>query len=399
MKNFLLIVIVLFSSCNIVRTTYNAKPSAIQTQEPVPLMLGGRHYEGRVGDLVLIKDGYWGLPDEPRKCFIEDASSLFYVRFDINPLDQNKMNSFENVELLTNIKSLRIYGENLDSVDFSPLSVLKTLKYLTIEGEKLDCVDFSPLSALSALEELIIKGNISSPPDLTSLETLTWIVIKESALESFEGLGAPNVKKMEIQMKTFDSLAPLSNLTELDFLDIETPGSIFTAIGDIKNVPRLKTLFLGTDGIIDLTGIEQLTGLIDLRLGLSATPVNAQGISRLRNLELLVMSIIEDENPSIEYLRGLPNLQSVSINGKSSLWDSVIKEPYQILDVSPLGESPKLEDIDLRGFIIKNVSALNHLENLRYNAIILDESRLFDEAEAERSTKWLIFDVSILRDG
>jgi hypothetical protein len=38
-------------------------------------------------------------------------------------------------------------------------------------------------------------------------------------------------------------------------------------------------------------------------------------------------------------------------------------------------------------------------ENLRYNAIILHESKLLDETEAQRSTKWLIFNVSILRDG
>lgn len=377
MKLFLLIIIILFSSCGIARTTYNVKLSVTHEQEPVPLILGGKHYEGRVGDVVPIDTiGTRDWIDEPRKCFIEDASSLLYVTFDIDPLDQNKMNSLENVELLTNIKSLRIYGKNLDRVDFNPLS------------------------ALSNLEFFYIKGDISSPPDLTALKKLTDIAIRESALESFEGLGAPNVKRMHIEMETFDSLAPLSNLTELEFLDIGTPRSTFSAIGGIRNVPRLKTLFLGTSGIIDLTGIEQMTGLVDLRLGLRATPVNAQGISRLHNLELLVMSIIENENSSIEYLRELPNLRSVSIYGMAwvSSLDGEIKEPYQILDVSPLEKSHKLERIALEGFIIKNVLALNHLENLIYNAIILNESRLFDESEAERSTHQLVFNSSIFRD-
>ena len=374
MKHFLLIVIVLFSSCSKSITS-----PAIQAQEPVPLILGGRHYEGRVGDLVLISDGYWGFIDEPRKCFLEDAASLLYLTFNIDPLDPNKMNSLENVELLTSIKRLRIYGKNLDTVDFSPLS------------------------ALSTLEDLIIEGDISRPPDLTSLEKLTWIAIKGSALESLEGLGAPNIRKMHIEMETFTSLAPLSNLTKLELLEITiSRDNYLISIGNIKNVPRLEIVgfdLWANGGGIDLTGIHQLTALKDLDIrGSGYKLINPHEISQLHNLEYIFLEL-EDENPSIEYLRGLPNLQTVSIRDKSSVWNSEIKEPYQVLDVSPLKESPKLEDIDLRGFIIKNISALNHLENLRFNAITLHKSRLFDETEAERSTKWLIFDVSILRDG
>ena len=383
MKLFLLIVvIVLLSSC--VKTMHPVEPLAIQdtelpenhTQESAPLILGGKHYVGRVGDVVVIDAiGTQDWIEESRKCFLEDAASLLYVSFDIDPLDPNKMNTLENIELLTNVKRLRIYGENLDSVDLTPLS------------------------ALSSLEFLFIKGDICRPPDLTSLEKLTEIVIRGSFLESFEGLGAPNVREMTIEMETFDSMAPLSNLTELEFIDIGAPRSNLVTIGNIRNVPKLKSLFLGTGGIIDLTGIEQITGLVDLRLNYFSTLINTQGISGLHNLEILVMYGIEDENPSIEYLRGLPNLQDVCIESIPSIWSYKIKEPYQILDISPLGESPKLENIDLRGFIIKNVSALNHLENLRYNAIILHESRLLDETEAQRATKWLIFNVSILRDG
>ena len=378
----LIVAIVLLSSCskNINSTEItiiqDTEPPAIHTQKSAPLILGGKHYVGRVGDVVVVDAiGTQDWIDDPRKCFLEDAASLLYVSFDIDPLDPNKMNSLENIELLTNVKRLRIYGENLDSVDLTPLS------------------------ALSSLEFLYIKGDICRPPDLTSLEKLTEIVIRGSFLESFEGLGAPNVRRMTIEMETFDSMAPLSNLTELEFLDIKAPRSNLVTIGNIRKVPKLKTLFLGTGGIIDLTGIEQLTGLNDLRLDSFSTPINTQGISGLHNLEILVMSIMEDENPSIEYLRGLPNLRSVSISSKFTLSYGKIKEPYQILDISPLGQSPKLGNIDVRGFIIKNVSALNHLENLRYNAIILHESRLLDETEAERSTKRLIFNVSILRDG
>jgi len=377
MRRFLVIAIVIISSCSSKVMHYTVTPE-IQAQEPVPLILGGRHYKGRVGDLVPIGTfGYEGFPDGPRECFLEDAASLLYVSFSIDPFDSSKMNSLENVELLTNIKRLRIYGKNMARVDFSPLS------------------------ALGTLEELFIEGDISHPPDLITLEKLRWIKFEESALESLEGLGAPNVKKMELQMKSFDSLAPLSNLTELETLEIWALGSDFAAIGGITNVPNLKHLRLGYRGIIDLAGIERLTGLENLDLGSNATPVNTQDISRLHNLEFLSMSIIEDENPSIEYLKGLRNLRYINIYGRAWVLrlNGERKRPQQILDVSPLGESLNLEEIDLRGFIIKNVSALNHLENLMYNAIFLHESQLFDENEAKNSTKWLIFDVSILRDG
>jgi len=366
MKLFLLFLFILFSSCSKImhKSTpviqmqepvfYEVSP-AIQEQETIPLILGGKQYRQRL---------------------LEDASSLLYVTFNIDPLDPNKMNSLENIELLTKIREIRIDGKNMDKVDFSLLSVLVTL------------------------EELHIEGDISHLPDLTSLEKLTWIKIKKSALTNLKSIGAPNLINIEVQMKSFDSLAPLSNLSKLELVRIWSSESDFAAIGGLTNVPKLKHLDLGYKGIIDLAGIERLTSLEELELGSHATPINTQGISSLQNLVFLKMYIIKDENPSIEYLRGLKNLKYVSIYGKNWVFriDEGKKPPQQILDVSPLAESLKLEQLTLSGFIIKNISALNHLENLMPDYIYLDDSQLFDESEMYNSTHRLIFDSSTLRD-
>ena len=332
---YLLIILIIFFSLLliIIPLFSNSEVIILNTQESAPLIIGGKQY---------------------REYTIDDAEAIQHVLFYLDPHDQDKMNSLENIEILTNLNRLIIEGKNLDSVDFNPILTLVNL------------------------ERLRIEGNISIPINLTNLEKLTSITIKYSTLETLEGLGAPNLKRLEIEMETFDSLAPLSNLTELERLDVYARriGSR-TSIGNIKNVPKLESLRLGTRGELDLNGIENIVNIIELRLdGTETILINPNSISKLQNLEVLILSL-PDENPSIEYLGNLNKLRSLFIDS-SYLFKRPPVFPYQALDVSPLRNNQNLFQLDIRGFIVRNISSLNNL-NLEHNTIRLYDSRLFNE--------------------
>ena len=348
-------------------------------QEPAPLIIGGKHIDG---------------------LSIEEAGTLTHIKLDINPNDINKLNSLENIELLINLTGLVINVSNLnaidlsplasltnligisincghlDSVDLNPLSSLINLKSFSVSGNNLNLFDFNPLATLKNLETLYIDGNITMLPNLTLLEKLTHIIIKNSALETLEGLGAPNLKRLEIQMETFDSLAPLSNLTELESLIITTRSSgNRTSIGNIKNVTKLKSLTLRIGGEFDLSGIENLTNIIELRLdGTRTLLINPNAISKLQNLEVFVL-FLNEENPSIEFLQNFNKLEFLYIVS-SFLFNS--PPAFPVLDVSPLRNNRNLFYLDIRGFVVKKISSLDNL-TFEDDSIRLFDSRLFNE--------------------
>ena len=396
----------------ITQTVLENNSNEVMAEKPAPLLIGGKQYRGYLGDRVDVKlpgPPNWGFPDDPVYCTIEDIDRLLIVGLHIDPENPEHMSSLENLELLTNIRELSISVSNLNPVDLSPLAFLTNLEILFIyktdfgsvdlspmasltnlkrlgiyDGTNLASVDFSPLASLINLEDLVIEGNISKMPDLTSLKKLKRIRIENSDLESLDGLGTPGLEDLEIDMETFETLAPFSNLAKLKRLEIGTrrEGS-FTSIGNLNNVPRLEFLTIGTDGQLDITGIERLTSLAHVNFEVTEL-VNPQGISGLYNLKSLWITLA-DETPSIEYLRGLQSLERLYIKGTAYLRNEGVL--YQVLDVSPLANNHNLRVLSLREFIIKNISALNNLKNLNgggnfeLGQIGLLDSRLFNESE------------------
>jgi len=424
---YVLSAVLLFASCEGKTTTAknNAEGSLYELLFPIQknvseevtaeksnsLLIGGRQYRGYLGERVVTnnigKQPILGFLGDPVYCTIEDIDRIFIMDLQVDHKNPEYMNSFENLELLTNLRELKISKSNLDnidlkplaqlsnlttliisdtnfgSVDLSPIEFLTNLKLLNIfDGTNLTSVDFSPLALLTNLEELIIRGNISNIPDLSPLSKLSFIKIENSNLKSFDGLGAPALERLEITMESFETLAPLSNLIYLYGLDITVRKvGCFTSIGKIDNVPHLEWFNIRVNGQLDVTGIDKLSSLVNVDFNTTAL-VNPQNISSLYNLKILSMTIT-NENPSIEYLKDLYNLESLYIDGGALLRNET-KNLYQVLDVSPLANNHNLKLLRMRYFIIKNISALDNLKNLEADEsghIDLIGSRLFDENE------------------
>jgi Leucine-rich repeat (LRR) protein len=325
------------------------------------------------------------------------------------------------MEQLVNLRYLTIGGDGeiLERLDFTPLASLSELKNVTLqsgvlreyrfkeleqlinleflsiedEGEVLATADFTPLALLNKLESISFGGNIIRLPDLTRLTNLRTIHIVDpphvyATLESLEGIGAPNVKKIHIRSnKEIDSFAPLNNLMCLEELEIWGTGEKVYKIADMANLPRLKRLRIDMDyAKIDLRGIEHMSALEDIHLRF-CEPFNIEGIGKLANLETISINLISPK-PSLEFLRGMQNISYLYLYADNNRLGFPNTEAYQILDVGPLSSVKSLQKLYCTNFIIKNISALDVLDELSYS-IDLFESRLYDETE--KSTHSLFF--------
>jgi hypothetical protein len=303
-----------------------------------PLIIGGKQYRGRLGERVQFGTSRY-IPGDPVVCTIENIDKFIIVTLWVDPEDPERRSSLQNLELLHNIKELSIGGKNLDKVDFSPISLLTKLKKLEIEG------------------------NITRMPDMTNLNQLREVEVKEAALKSFEGINGISIEK----------------------LFIESPGSnsnTMQKISDMKNLNNLKN-FSFMYGKIDLKGIDRFSSLEILDL-LFCEPNNINSINSLNNLIYLSFNLIS-ENPSIEFVKNMPNLYSVCFYGNLHLYNYRYHlddyNPTQVLDVTPLAVLYKLQNIVCKNLIIKNISTLDMLDLYNNNFV---GSRLYDETEKSK---------------
>ncbi|MDR1837764.1 MAG: hypothetical protein LBQ89_08920 [Treponema sp.] len=319
-----------------------------------PLILDGRPFVGYQG-----------------KAYRKDEAELITsLTCNFNSDATVRWHSLEGVEQLVNLKSLSVFGEDLNNVDFSLLSPLSNLKSLYFRG-------------------------ITRLPDLTMLEQISYINIKDtgngrdSRLKNFEGIGAPNVNMIDIlNWIEIDSYAPLNNLHYLEKLVINSLGQKVYKIADISNLPRLKNLQIITGAEIDLQGIEGLLALENISLS-SSKPFNIESIGKLKNLKHLDLKLIHPE-PSLEFLRDMPNLSVLYLTANENSNYSYDFEPYQVLDVSPLATLKNLRMLGCTDFIIKNIATLDVLDALSIQDdespgyIYLAGSRLFDNTEKSK---------------
>jgi hypothetical protein len=408
MKYYCLVIILLLVGC----TSKEKVSSPVETEHILPadneqlvdlLILDGRPYV-----------------DSGGKAYKKDEAHLITgIICNFSPDADSRWHSFEGMEQLVNLVYLTIRGEVgiPETLDFSPFESLSKLENVTLrkgvlrgytlkemkhfmslkdlsieeEGGILATLDFSPLASLSKLESINFNGNITRLPDLTMLTNLRTIYTGSYytptvALESLEGIGAPNLREISItNIKEIDSFAPLNNLMYLEKLRIEirSEGEKVHKVADMANLPNLKRLDLMNGYTkIDLHGIENMSSLEILLLSY-CEPINIEGIGKLANLKSLYINLISPE-PSLEFLRDMPNLSVLYLHADEARFSMYpLPEPDQILDLNPLATVKSLVVLECRYFIIKNISALGILERLN-PVIVLIGSRLYDETEKSK---------------
>jgi Leucine-rich repeat (LRR) protein len=363
MKYLLFLIILLFLSCTSKKENSNSVIITDKERDQVVLMPTVRG-QVKKSEYAIVAESLilGGRPyvDSKGKLYREnEAEQIEILDCDFNTDAVVRWHSFDGIEQLVNLRSLSVDGKNLDTIDFTPLI------------------------SLSNLEELIIRGNITHLPNMSTLEKLSSVYIRYSRLGSLEGIGAPNIRRIEIRNSGgIDSFVPLNNLLHLEELVISGSDSKIYKIADISNLPKLKCLQLFMYRTkIDLQSIEDLSALEELSIPWSE-PFNFEGIRKLDKLERLTLNLTSSE-PSLEFLRDLPNLRELVLNADVDIQSFTPREPraYQVLDVRPIATLKNLRGLSCEDFIIKNVAVLDIFDTL---SLYLAGSRLYDETEKSK---------------
>lgn len=202
--------------------------------------------------------------------------------------------------------------ESISLTDFpyiatlDPLTALTSLKYLDISGTavtglqpirnftRLEHLDISN-TGIHSIEPLqycvsILNINLANTP-LTSLKTL----------ENFSKLAYLNISY--VYLYNLEPLAKLSSLKELRAVNI--PVSNF---GPLSELTSLELIDLSGSGIMDVEAFRKMTAL--RRISLERTPLmNIEAMSSLKALQFVYLDStrVADLNP----LNGLPELRTV----------------------------------------------------------------------------------------
>jgi Leucine-rich repeat (LRR) protein len=323
------------------------------------LIIGGQ----RVG----IYDDYY------RNSDIEKIRDLILRQ--INPGNTENRTSLEGIEQLINLQGLRLKGRNLDMLDLSPLKSLEKLESITFESED--------------------TGKLTKVPDfsgMASQDSITWIKFENCALTSMDNIEfLPNLRYLDFAgpdlagyVGPVDGLKAINRLRHLKDLKMYSENGF-----RVKGITSLRSLWRLDirSSFIDLEGIEELGSLEILLLGEGCEARNTAYLVRHKGLRVLFLNI-QDAVPDIQFIGGIENLFILSISAAEGTWGGQTIMPYQVLDLSPLGNLTNLADLELRGFILRNIDALDGLNNLREANVV---NSIFDSGEPRCTKKKFIF--------
>jgi hypothetical protein len=74
-----------------------------------------------------------------------EIESIEQIQLWIDPKDLNRTINLEGIEQLVNLRTIHLYGWELDALDYSPLSTLPNLRGILFESGKEDKLTSSPI--------------------------------------------------------------------------------------------------------------------------------------------------------------------------------------------------------------------------------------------------------------
>ena len=277
----------------------------------------------------------------------------------------------------TALEELNIWGHfNVESVlDLSPLSGLTNLRYINLEH--MGIADLSPLSGMRSLRHLdIISPLIKTLEPLRGMRFDEGVIIQSSFIKDWtpvEEYIEPGTIPMDPQPVEFSSpefeamVRRCFGLTDDEpIYDSQLAGiAALTIVGNEMHGGCYFDFGWYYDGVgkdVPLDDLKLFPNLRFLSLHGSYDDAALQVLSGLNRMETLHLS--SDKITSLEMLRGMNNLQWLTLGGKG------------ITDLSPL-EGKDLIEFNLLNSRIESIETLRNMQNLE-SVTFLDCSKLKD---------------------
>ncbi len=259
------------------------------------------------------------------------------------------------LEHATGVPSITFNLENIQSL--TPLAGLTQLTSLSLYDNK-TTLDLTPVEDLTNLETLVVQRNVfrsDAPSPITDI----------SALKNLTKL-----KQLYLGGQRVSSLSTLSNKTALTELRLgnnryEVTGSPLD-ISHLSNLTMLTKLDLSVCDVRDISHLSGLTSLKELDLEENKGLQNISAISNFTALEQLILRSTNITNAGLSavlddlsHLRWL-NLSRTPVSDLSVI-ERLPEQTLNVLDVSQISESPTLSS-DERGRALTDITPLVSLQ-------------------------------------
>lgn len=271
---------------------------------------------------------------------IEDVNLEIQIRYCLK-FKEGKLDatSLLMLDTLTNYNlSLKNKIKNLHGIENCI-----NLNYLTLANESI--TDLAPLSNLTKLEFLDLNQNytIEDISPLFSLTNLTKLILYSNPISDISGLGnLTKLKELNLMGTLISEINSLSGLVSLEILTLDCSGTgvSINSIEPLKNLIKLKDLFLTAAGIEDISPLKNLVELEYLNLSFNNLS-NISAIAKMKKLTRLYIAFNRIENlDGIKDLENLDFLDAMNNNIKD------ISELEYLQKIHLIGlSSNKIEDI------------------------------------------------------
>lgn len=285
-------------------------------------------------------------------------------------------NSIKNLGFLENINGLKTF--TLSSSQVTDLSQLKkyadTMTTLSlIDNYSLD--DYSSVEELKKLKELSIDSNYDSIlPDFSKIPNLKTLYIY-GARDLKCLTGATQIEKLTLDRCGFDDIAPLTGLTNLKYLKIDSPNSYVETLDDLVKLENLQVLDMSEAYVYG--NIEKLFTMKNLKefyLRDASVGIDVSKMSDNSNLEILDLNKARLKVYKLVEMEYYSYYDDTELTGedieKALAKFSGLKELYVAeLDIDNLDfakSMSKLEKLDISNNNISALKTLSGLSNLEY---------------------------------
>lgn len=197
------------------------------------------------------------------------------------------------------------------------------------------------------------EGNLDASK-LSVLDSLLYCNFStKNKIISLNGINnCSNLTYLALPNESIADLTPLSNLTELKFIDLNQNYTI-NDISPLYNLVNVEKLILYSNPITDISGLGSLTKLKELWL--LDTPISdINALSSLVNLEILYADGVGTgiSFNSIEPLKNLTKLTHLDISGRG------------ITDIKPLENCTNLVLLGISYNSITEISSISNMKKL-----------------------------------
>jgi Leucine-rich repeat (LRR) protein len=257
----------------------------------------------------------------------------------------NQISDLSPLSGMTSLTNLNLESNQI--VDLSPLEGLP-LRRLSLKHNQIE--DISPLVAATEMMWLFLSGNqitdISAVSDMVDLRTL---IAEQNSIYILGDLSRlARLTELRLDENQVESIAGFEWLTSLEVLNLR--NNQVSDIEPLVGLARLKRLDLAGNPIVDTIHLAGLTDMEELEL-------SSTGISSLLDLQnmkkLTHLFARENDLTSIAPIAGIESLQLLALDVN---WD--------LFDISAMATMPNLMHLGLRSCAIQNIEALGTLSYL-----------------------------------